>query len=127
MLALLLQTDTGRGGAGVLGVLVVVAALFFALNALWRRDKRQKAARDKALTDRLLKRLYQTPGEPVHFARLARQEHLREAVVKEICEGKLVKEGYLHRKRRPRIDRVDRLFLSPSGLEAMQQRTKQGA
>jgi hypothetical protein len=34
----------------------------------------------------------------------------------------LINEGYLHHRRRPRKDRVDKLFLSPSGREAMQRR-----
>lgn len=71
---------------------------------------------------RLLERIYQHPGEPVNLTRLARQVHQRESVVKDLCEGKLINEGYLHRRRRPRKDREDRLFLSPSGIEAMQRR-----
>ena len=125
MLALLLQSDEGGGGFGVLAVLVILVLLFFVLNSVWRQDKRRKAAREKALADRLLKRIYQTPGEPVNLTRLARQEHIREAVVKEICEGKLVKEGYLLWKQRPKKDQVERLFLSPAGIEAMKHRTDQ--
>jgi DNA-binding MarR family transcriptional regulator len=48
-------------------------------------------------------------------------------VVREICEGKLIREGYLHRKKRPKKDRVERLFLSPSGVEAMQRREQPDA
>ncbi len=102
MLALLLRTD--GGGIGPLGILFVLVLLFVVLNAVWRRDKRLKAEHEKALADRLLERIYQNPTDPINLARLARQEHLRESVVKEICEGKLVKEGYLHRKRRPKKD-----------------------
>lgn len=49
-------------------------------------------------------------------------DHLRPSVVRELCEGKLINEGYLHHRRRPRKDRVDKLFLSPSGREAMERR-----
>ena len=59
--------------------------------------------------------------EQVH-RRLARIERLPTAVVRDICEGKLTKEGYLHRKKRPMKDREEKLFLSPSGVEAMQRR-----
>lgn len=123
---LLMQTSEDGHGIGVLGVLVLLVLLFLVLNSLWRRDKRLKAARDKALADRVLERIYQHPGEPINLTRLARQVHARESVVKDLCEGKLTKEGYLHRKRRPRQDRVERLFLSPSGLEAMQRRKDGG-
>lgn len=121
-----MQTGAGGSGIGVLGVLILVVLLFMVLNALWRRDKRMKAAKDKALADRLLERIYQHPGDPINLTQLARQVHLRKSVVKDLCEGKLIKEGYLHRRRRPRMDRVERLFLSPSGLEAMQRRKNQG-
>jgi len=119
---LVLEADREGHGHGVLGILAVLAVLFLVLNDLWRRDKRRKAARDRALADRLLERIYQRPGEPINLRRLARQVHMRESAVKDLCEGKLIKEGYLHRRRRPRKDREDRLFLSPSGLEAMQRR-----
>lgn len=119
---LVLEADREGHGHGALGILAVLAVLFLVLNDLWRRDKRRKAARDRALADRLLERIYQQPGEPINLRRLARQVHMRESVVKDLCEGKLIKEGYLHRRRRPRKDREDRLFLSPSGLEAMQRR-----
>src|SRR6266542_4757305 len=119
---LVLEADREGHGHGVLGILAVLAVLFLVLNDLWRRDKRRKGAQDRALADRLLERIYQQPGEPINLRRLARQVHMRESVVKDLCEGKLIKEGYLHRRRRPRKDREDRLFLSPSGLEAMQRR-----
>jgi hypothetical protein len=122
MLAVLLQTRGGGGGVGVLVILAVLVGLFLTLNAIWKRDKRLKSARDKALANRLLKRIYERPGDPVNVAALARQERLPESVVKQICEGKLVGEGYLQRKKRPKIDRQERLFLSPSGVEAMQRR-----
>jgi hypothetical protein len=125
MLALLMQSNADGNGPGVLAVTAVVVALFLGLNAIWRRDKQLKASRDRALADRLLRRIYQTPGDPINIARLARQEHLRESLVKDLCEGKLITEGYLHRKKRPRIDREERLFLSPSGVEAMQRRSDQ--
>jgi DNA-binding MarR family transcriptional regulator len=48
-------------------------------------------------------------------------------VVRDLCEGKLVKDGYLLRKRRPSKDRLERLFLSPSGLEAMRRRNDSGS
>lgn len=123
---LVLRADQDTRGTGVLGTLVLIVSLFLVLNALWRRDKRRKAARDKLLADRVLERIYQHPGDPVNPTRLARQLHVRVAVVKDLCEGKLLKEGYLHRKRRPNKDRVERLFLSPSGLEAMQHRNPKG-
>jgi DNA-binding MarR family transcriptional regulator len=119
---LVLQVERGGHGIGVLGILVVLAGLYLVLDALWRRDKQRKAARDRALADRLLERIYQQPDEPINLTRLARQMHLRPSVVKDLCEGKLIKEGYLHHKRRPRKDRVDKLFLSPSGREAMERR-----
>jgi hypothetical protein len=119
---LVLQVERQGQGIGALAILLVLALLFLVLNAAWRRDKQRKAARDRALADRLLERISQRPDEPVNLTRLARQERLRRSVVKQLCEGKLTKEGYLHLKRRPRKDRVDRLFLSPSGREAMQRR-----
>jgi hypothetical protein len=36
--------------------------------------------------------------------------------------GVIVVLALVHRRRRPRKDREDRLFLSPSGIEAMQRR-----
>jgi hypothetical protein len=119
--ALLLQVAAG-GGIGVLVLIAGLVALFFVMNGMWRDEKRRKAARDKAIADRLLERISASPGEPVNLGRLARSERLPASVVKEICEGKLIKEGYLHRKKRPRKDREEKLFLSPSGLEAMQRR-----
>jgi DNA-binding MarR family transcriptional regulator len=119
---LVLQVEQGGHGIGVLGILVVVAVLFLVLNSVWRQDRQRKAARDRALADRLLECIYQQPDEPVNLTRLARQVHLRPSVVKQLCEGKLIREGYLHHKRRPRKDRVDKLFLSPSGREAMERR-----
>ncbi len=121
-----MQTSARGSGIGVLAVTILVVLLFMVLNALWRRDKRIKAAKDKVLADRLLERIYQHPGDPVNLTQLARQVHLRQSVVRDLCEGKLIREGYLHRRRRPRVDRVERLFLSPSGLEAMQRRKNQG-
>jgi hypothetical protein len=119
--ALLLQVAAG-GGICVLVLIAGLVALFFVMNGMWRDEKRRKAARDKAIADRLLERISASPGEPVNLGRLARSERLPASVVKEICEGKLIKEGYLHRKKRPRKDREEKLFLSPSGLEAMQRR-----
>jgi DNA-binding MarR family transcriptional regulator len=119
---LVLQVERDGQGIGVLVILLVLALLFLVLNAAWRRDKQRRAARDRALADRLLERISERPDEPVNLSRLARQERLRRSVVKELCEGKLTKEGYLHLKRRPRKDRVERLFLTPSGREAMERR-----
>ena len=119
---LVLQVERGGQGIGVLAILLVLALLFLLLNATWKRDQQRKAARDRALADRLLERISERPDEPVNLTRLARQERLRRRVVKELCEGKLTREGYLHLRRRPRKDRVDRLFLSPSGREAMERR-----
>jgi hypothetical protein len=34
----------------------------------------------------------------------------------------VIREGYLHRKKRPKKDREEKLFLGPSGAEAMQRR-----
>ncbi len=56
---LVAQTNQNGRGIGVLGVIVVLALVYLVLNDLWRRDKRRKAARDKALADRLLERIYQ--------------------------------------------------------------------
>jgi hypothetical protein len=120
--ALPLQVDPAGGGLGVLATIVAVVVLFFVMNGLWRSEKQRKAARDKEIADRLLERIWQAPGDPVNPARLARVERLPTAVVREICEGKLLKEGYLHRKKRPMKDRKEQLFLSPSGVEAMQRR-----
>jgi DNA-binding MarR family transcriptional regulator len=111
----------------VLAILVLIVGLFLVLNALWRGDKRRKAARDKAIVDRVLERAYQNPGEPINLRRLARQMRVRQSVVRDLCEGKLVKDGYLLRKRRPSKDRLERLFLSPSGLEAMRRRNDSGS
>ncbi len=118
---LLLQVDPAGGGIGVLAAIAAVVVLFFVMNGLWRSEKRRKAASDKKIADRLLERIWQAPGDPINPARLARIERLPTAVVRNICEGKLTKEGYLHRKKRPK-DRVEKLFLSPSGAEAMQRR-----
>src|SRR6266540_5725512 len=106
-----MQTSARGSGIGVLAVTILVVLLFMVLNALWRRDKRIKAAKDKVLADRLLERIYKHPGDPVNLTQLARQVHLRQSVVRDLCEGKLIREGYLHRRRRPRVDRVERLFL----------------
>ena len=120
---LVLQVDGQRGqGIGVLVVMLLLAMLFLLLNATWRRDRQRRAARDRVLANRLLERISERPDEPVNVTRLARQERIRRSVVKELCEGKLSREGYLHARRRPRKDRVDRLFLSPSGREAMERR-----
>jgi hypothetical protein len=119
---LVLQVERGGHGIGVLGILVVLAVLYLVLNSAWRRDRRRRAVRDRALADRLLERISQQPDEPIDVNRLARQVRLRPSVVRELCEGKLIDEGYLHRRRRPRKDRVDKLFLSPSGREAMERR-----
>jgi DNA-binding MarR family transcriptional regulator len=124
---LVLQTDQEGRGIGVLAILVLIVGLFLVLNALWRGDKRRKAARDKAIVDRVLERAYQNPGEPINLRRLARQMRVRQSVVRDLCEGKLVKDGYLLRKRRPSKDRLERLFLSPSGLEAMRRRNDSGS
>jgi hypothetical protein len=70
---LVLQTDQEGRGIGVLAILVLIVGLFLVLNALWRGDKRRKAARDKAIVDRVLERAYQNPGEPINLRRLARQ------------------------------------------------------
>jgi hypothetical protein len=120
--ALLLQVDTAGGGIGVLAAIGAVVLLFFLMNGMWRSEKKRKAAHDKKIADRLLERIWKTPGDPINLGRLARSERLPTAVVREICEGKLIKEGYLHRKKRPRKDREEKLFLSPSGVEAMQRR-----
>jgi DNA-binding MarR family transcriptional regulator len=119
---LVLQAEQGGHGIGVLGILVVLAVLYLVLGSLWRQDRRRKAERDRALADRLLERISQQPDEPVDVNRLARQTRLRPSVVRELCEGRLINEGYLHHRRRPRKDRVDKLFLSPSGREAMERR-----
>lgn len=119
---LVLQVEPSGQGIGVLAILLLLALLFLLLNATWKRDKQRKAARDRALADRLLERISERPDEPVNLTRLARQERLRRSVVRELCEGKLTREGYLHLRRRPRKDRVERLFLSPSGREAMERR-----
>lgn len=119
---LVLQVEQGGHGIGVLGILIALAVLYLVLDSVWRRDRQRKAARDRALADRLLERISQQPDEPVNVNRLARQMRLRPSVVKELCEGKLINEGYLHHRRRPRKDRVDKLFLSPSGREAMERR-----
>jgi hypothetical protein len=68
-----------------------------------------------------------SPATRSTLGELARSERLPTAVVREICEGKLIREGYLHRKKRPKKDRVERLFLSPSGVEAMQRRKQPDA
>lgn len=120
--ALLHQVDATGGGIGVLVAIVAVVVLFFVMNALWRSEKKRKAAHDKKIADRLLERIWQAPGDPINLGRLARSERLPTAVVREICEGKLIREGYLHRKKRPKKDREEKLFLSPSGAEAMQRR-----
>ena len=120
----LLQTGQDPGGIGVLGVLAVVVALFLVLNAMWKRDKQRKAARDKAVADRLLDKIWERPDDPINVARLARRAGLRQQVAQSIIDGKLLKEGYVHYKRRKQ-DRRERLFLSPSGREAMQRRASQ--
>jgi hypothetical protein len=120
--ALLLRVDAAGGGTSVLVLIAVVVLLFFAMNGMWRSEKKRKAAHDKAIADRLLERIWKNPGDPINLGRLARSERLPASVVREICEGKLIKEGYLHRKKRPRKDREEKLFLSPSGVEAMQRR-----
>jgi len=119
---LVLQAEQGGHGVGALGILIVLAVLYLVLDSVWRRDRQRKAARDRALADRLLERISQQPDEPVDVNRLARQMRLRPSVVRGLCEGKLISEGYLHHRRRPRKDRVDKLFLSPSGREAMERR-----
>jgi DNA-binding MarR family transcriptional regulator len=120
--ALLLQVDPAGGGIGVLAAIVAVVALFFVMNGLWRSEKQRKTARDKKIAAQLLERIGQAPGDPINPSQLARIERLPTAVVRDICEGKLLKEGYLHRKKRPMKDREEKLFLTPSGVEATQRR-----
>ena len=70
---LVLQVEQGGHGLGVLGILIVLAVLYPVLNSVWRRDKQRKAARGRALADRLLERISQQPDEPIDVNRLARQ------------------------------------------------------